>query len=103
MKKITITQISDIKSQSSWVSKMESVILVDSDKDIDRLFDLLCEQDDYWKSYKDLIQVAPKTINNISELELMCDYCGKTDIYDEDWDRIQSIVPFFVFQYREDY
>ena len=45
---------------TAWESKRESVILVKKKTDIEPLYKLLCEQDNYWLNHKNLIQVAPK-------------------------------------------
>ena len=83
----------------SWQSKLDGVILVEKQEDIEPLWKLLCEQDDYWESYKNLIKVSPKEIDSIGEIAGMCQYCGKTDIYDPE--SIQKIVPFIMYQTYE--
>lgn len=82
-----------------WYSKCYGVILVKDEKDIDPLWKLLCEQDSYWEAYKNLIKVAPSEIESEKDLERMCEYCGKTDIYK--FDEIKQQIDFAVFQYRE--
>lgn len=85
-----------IKCQGSWYPKYESVILVESEEDIEPLFEALCKQDDYWKSYKNLIKVAPKSIDSISDIEHLCEYCGKTDIYNIE--EIKQKFNFLIYQ-----
>jgi len=80
---------------------MQGVIFVEKEQDIEPLFKLLCEQDDYWESYKELIKVAPKEIDKRSDLQQYCQYCGKTDIYDVK--ALKEQIPFIIYQYREDY
>ena len=83
----------------SWESKMESVVLVSNEEDKEKLFALLCAQDDYWKSYKNLIKIAPKEIDEIEDIRNMCEYCGKTDIYNIK--EIKSQVDFIIYQYYD--
>ena len=68
----------EFSGDTSWESKMEGVVLVEKEDQIDPLWKLLCEQDDYWEDYKDLIKVAPKTIDSVADIKRMCEYCGKT-------------------------
>lgn len=82
----------------SWESKVYGVILVQKEEDIEPLFKLLCEQDDYWEDYKELIQVAPKEIEKIEDLEDLCSYVGKTDIYDVS--ALKEKIPFIIYQYQ---
>ena len=42
----------------SWESKLNGVILVEKEADIEPLWKLLCEQDDYWKIFKNVIKVV---------------------------------------------
>ena len=65
---------------SSWESKRYGVVLVEKESDIEPFWKLLCEQDDYWESYKSLIKVAPDVIDDVYDIERMCSWCGKTDI-----------------------
>lgn len=80
----------------TWNSKWYGVVLVEKQEDIEPLWKLLCQQDDYWESYKGLIKVAPKEIDSESEIEQMFEYCGKTDIYKVD--EIRAKVPFIIYQ-----
>jgi hypothetical protein len=91
----------EFSGDTSWESKMEGVVLVEKEDQIDPLWKLLCEQDDYWEDYKDLIKVAPKTIDSVADIKRMCEYCGKTDIYNVE--EIRSKIPFIIFQYRDCY
>ena len=70
-----------LECQGNWAYKGHGVVLVKKEEHVEPLFTALCEQDDYWKSYKHLIKLAPEMVvgNNI---DLMCEYCGKIDIYD---------------------
>jgi len=83
-----------------WESKMEGVILVENENDIEPLWKLLCEQDDYWKNYKDVIKVAPKEIDSVADIKIMCQYVGKTDI--DNPKELQEKIPFIMYQYNED-
>jgi hypothetical protein len=84
------------KGFDSWESNQYGVILVQRQEDIDQLWKLLCEQDDYWKSYKNLIKVSPKEIDSKSDLDSLCEYCGKTDIYNVEI--LKSQIPFIIYQ-----
>lgn len=90
-----------LKGKSSWDSKCNGVVLVDNDKDIEPLWKLLCKQDEYWKHYKHLLKVAPKEIDSESDIISMCEWCGKTDI--DDVEKLQSIIPFIIYQEFVDY
>jgi hypothetical protein len=81
---------------SHWLPKHNGVILVEKEEDIEPLWKLLCEQDDYWESYKEVIKVAPKEIDSESDISAMCVYVGKTDIYNPK--ELQSKVPFLMYQ-----
>ena len=96
---MTIQISSTFDGYQSWNSKMQGVVLVEKQEDIEPLWQLLCEQDSYWENYKELIKVAPKTIKSEEELKRLCEYCGKTDIYDVK--KLQQIIPFVIYQYRE--
>jgi len=82
---------------SYWFKNNEGVILVEKEEDIEPLWKLLCEQDDYWESYRNIIKVAPKEIDDISEIVGMCQYAGKTDIYEPE--KLKAIIPFIMYQY----
>ena len=84
------------KGVDSWSTKMNGVILVEKQHDIDKWWNLLCEQDSYWKEYKHLIKIAPKEIESESDIRRMCEYCGKTDIYDPE--SLQKSVKFIMHQ-----
>lgn len=84
------------EGQSNWSTKQNGVVLVEKEEDIEPLFKLLCEQDDYWESYKNLIKVAPKQIDSIDEISRMCEYVGKTDIYDVE--SLKKKIPFIIYQ-----
>jgi hypothetical protein len=81
---------------TSWQSKLDGVILVEREEDIEPLWKLLIEQDDYWEHYKEVIKVAPKEINGIQDISRMCVYVGKTDIYNPK--ELQSKIPFIMYQ-----
>lgn len=85
-----------IKCLGNWNSKCNGVVLVKYKKDIEPLWKLLCEQDEYWKSYKELIKVAPKQIDSLSELNALVKYCGKTDIYNIE--ELKKKIPFMIYQ-----
>lgn len=84
---------------TGWCQKVQGVVLVEKEEDIDPLFKLLCEQDEYWEDYKHLIKVAPKEIDNASDLYNLCSYCGKTDIYN--LEELQSKINFLIYQYDD--
>ena len=75
---------------------MNGIVLVEKESDINKLWKLLCKQDDYWENYKELIKIAPKEIDGEGEISAMCQYCGKTDIYDVD--KLKLKVPFILYQ-----
>jgi len=85
----------------SWESKQYGVVLVEKKQDIEPLWRLLCEQDHYWEKYKNLIKVAPTEIDDINEIYDMCEYCGKTDIYNIE--ELRKIVPFIITQLTPEY
>ena len=88
-----------IEGDATWEPKMEGVIFVEKEEDIEPLWQLLCEQDDYWEDYKNLIKVSPGEISSREELKRYCEPVGKTDIYDVK--SIQEKIPFFIYQYSE--
>lgn len=79
-----------------WESKKDGVILVEKEEDIEPLWKLLCEQDDYWEDYKEIIKVAPKEIDSVSDIANMCEYVGKTYIYEPE--KLQAQIPFIMYQ-----
>jgi hypothetical protein len=81
---------------TSWESKLNGVILVEKEEDIEPLWKLLIEQDDYWKYHREVIQVAPKEIDGEEDIARMCVYVGKTDIYNVQ--ELQSKIPFIMYQ-----
>ena len=82
---------------NSWHSKMYGCILVQNVYDIDKMFNLLVEQDQYWANYKHLIKVAPISIPSENSLKQFCEYVGKTDIYDID--ELRKSIDFIIYQY----
>lgn len=87
--------------QGMWSSKAEGVVFVEKEEHIEPMWDMLCEQDDYWESYKNLIKVAPKEIDSESDLVSFCEYCGKTDIYEVDKLRAKALekgIEFKLYQ-----
>ena len=81
---------------SKWQRKMNGVLLVEKESDIEPLWELLCEQDTYWEAYKHVIKVAPKEIDSDERLSEMCAYTGKTDIYDIP--SLRSKIEFLIYQ-----
>lgn len=79
-----------------WQSKMNGVILVEKEEDIEPLWRLLITQDSYWGNYKQVIQVAPKEIDSENDIAKMCVYVGNTDIYNVQ--EIQSKIHFIMYQ-----
>ena len=85
----------------SWENRMEGVIFVSNEEDKEHIFRLLVEQDNYWEYYKNLIKIAPEEIDDITDIENLCEYCGKTDIYN--YKELKSKVDFISYQFRENY
>jgi len=79
-----------------WHSKMNGVILVEKEEDIEPLWRLLIMQDSYWGNYKQVIQVSPKEIDSENDIEKMCVYVGNTDIYNVQ--EIKSKIHFIMYQ-----
>lgn len=90
-----------VRCIDSWNSKTQGVVLVEKEEDIEPLWKLLCDQDDYWEHYKNLIKVAPKEIDSIVDIKLMCDWSGKTDIWDIPKLK-ESGIRFILYQYYEE-
>lgn len=89
----------------SWGTKCQGVILVQKEEDIKPLFEALVEQDEYWEDYMNLIKIAPNEINEISDLNNLCEYVGKTDIYQFETFKkkmTEKGIEFLVYQYNED-
>lgn len=82
--------------QGYWIPKKESVIFVETENDIEKLFELLCEQDKTWESFKHLIQVTPRVVNSVGHLNNLCSNAGRTDIYKIE--EIKKQVDFFIYQ-----
>lgn len=81
---------------SFWQSKLNGVILVEKEEDIELLWKFLIEQDEYWEYYKAVIQIAPKEIDSEGDIARMCVYVGNTDIYNPQ--ELQAKVPFIMYQ-----
>jgi len=81
---------------TSWQPKLHGIILVEKEEDIDPLWKLLAKQDKYWEVYRHVIQVAPKEIDDYGDIDCMCTYVGKTDIYNAM--DLQSKIPFIMYQ-----
>jgi hypothetical protein len=90
-----------LKSQDEWNSKMYSVIFVNSQKDKELLWELLVKQDRYWGKYPDNIDIIKVrkdfTFTTIRDIQDLCEYCGKVDIYDVE--ELQKQVDLFIYQY----
>lgn len=89
------------KCQGWWREKIKGVVLVAKEEDIEPLFKLLCEQDEYWEGHKELIKVAPSEINGVRDLSEMCDYVGKTDIYDIP--KLKEQIDFLLYQEQDEW
>lgn len=90
----------------SWDSKRESVVFVKSESDIDVVYEVLCQQDHYWESYKNLIKIAPTEILSVYALRQYCEYCGKCDIYNVPIvkSKLSELgIEILLFQYDEEY
>jgi hypothetical protein len=85
----------------TWNSKCYGAIFTKNESDKKLLYELLCEQDEYWKKYSDLVQILPTDIHSISDLQKKCHYVGKTDIYDVD--ELRTKVDFLIYQYYDDF
>lgn len=81
---------------TSWQTKLNGVILVEKEEDIDPLWQLLIKQDIHWINYKHVIRIAPKEIHSECDIEKMCVYVGKTDIYSPE--ELQDKIPFIMYQ-----
>ena len=81
---------------TSWESKLNGIILVEKEEDIETLWKLLIQQDSYWDHYKEVIQVAPKEIDGEGDIARMCVYVGKTDIYNPQ--ELQAKISFIMYQ-----
>ena len=90
-----------VECQNSWDPKCYGVIFVNEESHITPLFEALVEQDDYWENHKHLIQVAPKTINHITDLDGYTEYCGKTDIYNISALKEKLDFDFIIYQTYE--
>ena len=86
---------------NDWTPEMQSVIFVKNKQDKDKLFELLVDQDSYWKTYKHLIQITPKVIEREQDLQKYCGYCGSTDIWSTK--TLKESVDFTIYQYTEIY
>lgn len=84
------------KGCTFWQKKQHGVILVEKVEDIEPLWKLLVKQDEYWEHYKHIIKVAPKEIDEEGDIASMCDYCGKTDIYNPE--KLRAKIPFIMYQ-----
>jgi hypothetical protein len=69
-----------ISSDDYWGRKGEGVVFVTDESHIETAWKVLCEQDDYWESYKELIKVAPLEVNHRSDLRHYMEWAGKTDV-----------------------
>lgn len=63
-----------------WEHKVNAGIFVTEKENIDKVYEYLLAQDDYWEDYKKIIKVLPES-RNIADIRRMCEYCGKTDIF----------------------
>lgn len=87
------------KGDTTWQPKMNGVVLVEKEEQIEPLWKLLCEQDEYWNNYKHIIKVAPQEIDSEADIACMCEWVGKTDIYRPE--EINKIIPFKMYQEYE--
>lgn len=93
-----------ITGQLTWKSKCQGVVFVQKQEDIEPVWRALCAQDEYWKSYKNLIKVGPTEIDSKHDLEKYCEYCGETDIYYVRkliQDLKEKGIEILLFQYQE--
>lgn len=72
-----------LKSDTSWYSKTLSAVFVKNEKDVETVYQYLCEQDDYFESRSELVMVLPEEPTEKKLLRLL-KYSGKTDIYKMD-------------------
>lgn len=82
-----------------WDSKIHGVVFVSTEEEIEPLWKALCEQDETWKQYRELIQVAPKEIDDMRDLSRYCNYVGKTDIYNVK--ELKERFNFLIYQYDD--
>jgi hypothetical protein len=82
-----------------WRCKAKSVILVKDERDIESLWNLLCEQDEDWLNYKEVIRVAPKVLESELQLHNISVYCGKASIFNVE--QLQAKIPFLIYQEPE--
>jgi hypothetical protein len=97
-------EVTEVQCQGSWWSKIQGVVLVEREADIEPVWKVLCEQDDYWESYKELIKVAPTEVTHPSDLQRLCEYCGKTDIYNVKAVKAKLAeqgIDIILYQYRD--
>ena len=62
-----------VQCHEGWTAKREGVVFVQSEQNIEPVWEALCEQDDYWESYKNLIKVAPKEVSSEHDLKKYCE------------------------------
>jgi len=89
-----------IECPEYWDERVQGVIFVETEEEIEPLWKALCEQDDYWEDYRKLIEVAPKEIDRKEDLRRYCRYVGKTDIYN--MKELKKDFNFIIFQYHDD-
>lgn len=92
-----------VNSFNYWRPKIMGVIFVKEESHIEKVYELLCIQDDYWEGMKSLIKVAPIEIGSEKELEKYCEYVFKTDIYDIPKlinDLAEFGIEILIFQYQ---
>lgn len=80
----------------SWDLGRHGVILVEKEADIEPLWQLLCEQDDWWESAKSVIKVAPKMVDSQRDLDRMCEPPFRTEIYHPK--ELKAKIPFIMYQ-----
>lgn len=100
---IVITTV--IKSRERWDEKRYGVVLIDKIGDSTPVFRYLCKQDEYWRNYRNLIQLRPEVMDNEKVVKNLCSYTGKTGIYDmpkfmEEMKKLN--IDVFVYQYEKD-
>lgn len=74
--------VETLQHNQNWSPKAYGFVGVLSEQDAERIFELLVAQDSYWNSYRKLIKVMPAD-GNLTRLQLnqLCEYVGKTDVY----------------------
>lgn len=97
--------VTTVQCNNYWTSKINGAVFVEKEEDIEPVWKVLCEQDEYWECYKNLIKVAPLEVPDPTYLQRYCENCGKTDIYNVDEVKrklAEQGIEIILYQYWED-